>query len=242
MSQPAYRPYRQLLTAFLVIALGLTLSACTSTRPYQVSDDERPSAKRILLMPTDVVVLQVGTTGLPLPRERWTQKVQNGFASTARELLSDRGRQLVRYRTDDNAVVPYQREELPAIRMQRAVMQTVLNQRYGDAAPLPDAAPANWTLGTSVAPLRQAYDADLALFLIYRQATSSTGRTVMTLVQTALFGAIQPTSQSVAFASLVDLRTGELVWTNVLQAQGFDTNEPNAINERARELLTEMPL
>lgn len=242
MKQATHRTTRRALRLWLTPALILALAACSQTRPHRFVDERPSEADRVLLMPPDIVVLQVGAAGLPLPREQWTARVRDAFADTAQRLMAERDTELVRYRADDQAIEPYPEEEIPAIRLQRAVMQTTLKHHYGRGEPLPAEAKRQWTLGSTVEPLRETYDADLALFLIYRQANADTSRTVMTLVQLALFGAIQPTSQSVAFASLVDLRTGRLVWTNLLQAQGFDVNAPSAVDDRARELFTEIPL
>lgn len=231
--------FRALLLTCLA---GLGLGACTQTQPYQLVDERPPRAERVLLMPVDVMVLEVGATGLPLPREQWTNDVRDGFATTAARVLRDRNLELVRYPERDHTVVPYRPNELPALRLQRAVMRSVLAHHYGDGDQLPADASDQWNLGDSVAPLRERYDANVALFITYRQANASTGRAVLNVISTVLSGALQPSSQSVAFASLVDLQTGQFIWTNVLQSQGFDANAPDQIADRARELLTEMPL
>lgn len=242
MKQATRRTTRSVRALWLGSALMVGLAGCSQTRSHQFVEEAPAEADRVLLMPPDIVVLQLDATGLPLPRQEWTTQVEDGFAATAQRLLAERESQLVRYRADGDVIVPYRDDELPAVRLQRALMQTALNHHYGEGEPLPADAETQWSLGTSVAPLRDNYDADLALFVVYRQANADTGRTMLTLVQIALFGALQPTSQSVALASLVDLRSGRLVWTNLLQAQGFDMNAPSEVEDRARELLTEMPL
>lgn len=196
-------------------------------------------------MPLDVVALEVGTSGLPLAHPDWTRKARAAMADAVEATLEERGAALVRYRADDGRIVPYADAHLPAVRLHQAVRDAIVAYHYrarpGRSLPT-RSGDFDWTLGGSVRALGHDYDADYALFLVYRQATSTGGRALLTAATFLLFGAIQPTSQSIGFATLVDLETGDVVWTNLLQGQALDVSPPDGLRRRGRELLSELPL
>ena len=231
-------------TASLAVLLGL--SACVQTQPYlakKITPADGPV--RVLLMPPDVAILELATAGVPLPRADWTRAAHDGLIEAVADTLQNRHAELVRYRRAEG-VVPYAKEHLEALALHETVLQTILTYRYTPrqrqlALPTKQGG-LDWTLGESVARLRADYAADYALFLIYRQATSTPGRALLAAASLVLFGFIQPTSQAVGLASLVDLSTGAVVWTNLLQSQSLDVNQPDSIHDRGIKLLSGLPL
>lgn len=231
-------------TASLAVLLGL--SACVQTQPYLAKEITPVSGPvRVLLMPPDVAILEIATAGVPLPRADWTGAAQASLVEAVADTLQSRNAELVRYRRAQG-VVPYAKQHLEALALHETVLQTILTYRYTPRQrrlSLPTKQGGlDWTLGESVAPLRADYDADYALFVIYRQATSTPGRALLAAASLALFGFIQPTSQAVGLASLVDLATGAVVWTNLLQSQSLDVNRPDGIHDRGMKLLSGVPL
>lgn len=243
-----YRAERGRLTrATAALTLVLALSACVQTQPY-VATKIRPASgpARVLLMPVDVAILELSTAGLPLPRADWTSAAQQSLVDAVADTLQSRSATLIRYRRAEG-VVPYAKAHFEALALHETVLQTILTYRYTPQQRRQLSLPTkqeglDWTLGESVAALRADYAADYALFLIYRQATSTPGRALLAAASLALFGFIQPTSQAVGFASLVDLETGDVVWTNLLQSQSLDVNRPDGIHNRGLKLLAGLPL
>ncbi|MCO6441288.1 MAG: hypothetical protein J5I81_09410 [Nitrococcus mobilis] len=238
-----YRLTRRTLAA---LAVPFALAACVQVQPYLAK--KLPSATepvRVLLMPPDVAAIELATAGVPLPRADWTALAQDGLVEAVADTLKKHGAELIRYRRAAG-IVPYAEEHLEAIALHEAVLQTILTYRYAppqQRAALPTRQEGlAWTLGESVAPLRTDYAADYALFLIYRQATSTVERALFAAVSFVLFGFMQPTSQSVGIASLIDLDTGAVVWTNLLQGQSLDVNRPDSIRDRGERLLSGLPL
>jgi len=233
---------RALCTGLAVLALG----ACVQAQPYRAEDaGAADEGARVVLMPPDVVVLELATAGVPLPRADWSADVEKALVTAVREKLQGSRAEMVRYRTTDE-VVPYADSHRDMVALHQTVLQSILTYRYrgqGQGPELPTKGDKlDWTLGETVAPLRADYEADYALFLTYRQATATAGRALMAAATFVLFGAIQPTSQSLGLASLVDLSTGEVVWTNVIQGQALDVSKPSNVRSRGEKLLSELPL
>jgi hypothetical protein len=79
----------------------------------------------------------------------------------------------------------------------------------------------DWTLGEDAVRFGRATGMDYALFLHAQDSFASSGRTALQVVGLAGciigFCAPQGGGGQSAYASLVDLKTGEVVWFNVLQ-------------------------
>lgn len=237
---------RQVLTATL---LALLLAGCVQVQPHRAEKPAAHADARVLLMPPDVLVLEATAAGLTFPKPDWTATAESELVAAAEARLAEHGASLMRYRPAEG-VVPYAPAHLPAIELHETVLSTILTFRYSSAPSSDQRAPRletkgehlAWTLGDTVGPLREDYDADYALFLIFRQVTSSGGRALLSAAAAYFFLAIGPTSQAIGLASLVDLHSGEVVWTNVLQGQGMDIGNPDNLDHKGRELLSELPL
>ncbi|EAR21700.1 hypothetical protein NB231_03185 [Nitrococcus mobilis Nb-231] len=235
------------LTRVLAALVGpLALAACIQVQPY-LAKGVPPATKpvRVLLMPPNVAALELTTAAAPLPRADWTELAQDSLVEAVADTLKKHGAQMIRYRRATE-VMPYAEDHLEAIALHEAVLQTILTYRYAPAqqrAALPTKPEGlDWTLGESVTRIKTDYAADYALFLTYRQATSTVERALFAVVSFVLFGFIQPTSQSIGLASLVDLNTGAIIWTNLLQGQSLDVNRPDGIRDRVEQLLSGLPL
>mgnify|MGYP006887600109 CR=1 FL=1 len=90
----------------------------------------------------------------------------------------------------------------------------------------------------SVAAISRSHEADYALFLYVRDSYASAGR-VAVIVVAALMGAGVPGGSQVGFASVVDLKTGDIVWFNRLVRQAGDLRTPDAAAETVRALVSD---
>ncbi len=75
----------------------------------------------------------------------------------------------------------------------------------------------DWSLGPGISALADEHDADYGLFVYYRDYQASGGRVAFAILAAAA-GAAVATGSEHGFASLVDLRTGDIVWFNVVGA------------------------
>jgi hypothetical protein len=99
----------------------------------------------------------------------------------------------------------------------------------------------DWSLGSSVASLPGAKDADYALFIYNRDAYGSTGRKVLQVLALLGPGIAVKSGEHMGYAGLVDLKTGDLLWLNADGAIGGDVRETDGSEKRVRQLLEDFP-
>ncbi len=89
--------------------------------------------------------------------------------------------------------------------------------------------------------LRDEFGADYALFVFMRDSYASAGR-VAVIAVAALLGVGMQGGVQLGFASLVDLRTGEVMWFNRLVSGVGDLRTPEPARQAIESLLTDVPL
>jgi hypothetical protein len=110
-------------------------------------------------------------------------------------------------------------------RLHGAVGNSIARHKYlGDDLPTKRRKGLDWTLGSQAIALGQKTGMDYALFMHAEDSFASTGRVALQVLGIAgcLVGFCAPNiggAGQFAYASLVDLRTGEVVWFNVLSAR-----------------------
>ena len=95
----------------------------------------------------------------------------------------------------------------------------------------------DWTPRPRRAELREATGADYALFTYVRDSYTSGGRAAMRVIGFLLLGGDIGGGMQVGVASLVDLRTGQVVWHNLLVDQTGDLRDAAGARETAGDLL-----
>lgn len=212
----------------VVPILGLaafSLSACVQTRQYADVEFAPPQGQyKLLVMRPDVSVGSVTTGGMVEPRADWTEQARANLIAAMKAQQADRG---------GDVVIMDRRDSLPGVepetvaeleRLHYAVGQSIALHRYsGRYLPTKRGKGLDWTLGSDAVRLGQRTGMDYALFLYAEDSFASTGRVALQVLGVAgcVVGFCAPTiggGGQFAYASLVDLRTGEVVWFNVLQA------------------------
>jgi NAD(P)H-hydrate repair Nnr-like enzyme with NAD(P)H-hydrate epimerase domain len=95
----------------------------------------------------------------------------------------------------------------------------------------------NWTLGPGVAVVRDKTGADYALFTYIRDSYASADRKAAMVIG-ALFGIGTPGGVQYGFISLVDLRTGQIVWANQVIRPTGDLRTSGPAQETIDVMLT----
>jgi hypothetical protein len=209
----------------ILIAAALTLPACVETRQYADLDFTPPQGNyKLLVMRPDVSVGSVTTGGMVEPRADWTEQARTNLINALRTQQATRG---------GNVLILERRDSLPGVepetvaeleRLHYAVGQSIALHRYlGRYLPTKRGKGLDWTLGQDAVRLGQRTGMDYALFLYAEDSFASTGRIALQVLGVAgcFVGFCAPNiggGGQFAYASLVDLRTGEVVWFNVLQA------------------------
>jgi hypothetical protein len=101
----------------------------------------------------------------------------------------------------------------------------------------------DWSLGPGVQEIGVPLSADYALFVYASGSYADTGRVVTMVVMAALFGASVPLGNQVAFASLVDLHTGNILWFNLtVTGEVNDMTKESGSASLVKTLLKDIPL
>jgi hypothetical protein len=206
-----------------IAVAALALAGCVQTR--QVADvyfTPPQGDYRLLVMRPDVTVNSLTTGGMAEPRADWTEQARANIVQALRAQQADSG---------GNVQVMDRRDSLPGVsadtvadleRLHAAVGNSIALHKYlGAYLPSKRRRGLDYTLGEDAVALGQKTGFDYALFLYAEDNVASTGRTALQVLGVAgcAIGFCAPSGGSgqFAYASLVDLRTGDVVWFNVLQ-------------------------
>jgi hypothetical protein len=224
----------------LVICMALLATACTTTNQKFADRTaaKPPAGARILVVEPDVQLSIITIAGIEEPRADWTKSAQANLDAAVQGVLKSRAHQ---FREMDPGEAQDGRVG-QLLRLHEAVGRSILAIDYGGLKLPTKKNRFDWTLGEGAQALAQAYDADYALFTYGRGSYSSTGRKVA-MVGAALLGAALPPGGQQAFTSLVDLKTGRVVWFNVARAApNADMRDPEGARAFVDVVMKDAPL
>ena len=210
--------------AFALMAAGsLALGGCVQTRQVADVEFEPPQGDySLIVMRPDVQVGSVTAGGLVEPRAEWSEQARRHVLDALRTQQAGRG---------GRTLVAESRESIPGVdpklvadleRLHNAVGNSIaLHKYFGAELPTKSRQGIDWTLGEDAVKLGRATDTDYALFLYAQDSIASTERVALQVLGIAgcFIGFCAPAGGGgqIAYASLVDLRSGDVVWFNVLQ-------------------------
>jgi hypothetical protein len=208
-----------------VVAASVALCGCVQTRQYADVQFTPPKGDyKLLVLRPDVTVGSLTTGGMVEPRADWTEQARASIIQALKSQQAGRGGKvtIVEHR---NALPGVSEQELADVeRLNYAVDQSIVLHKYlGDYLPTKRGRGLDWTLGPDAVKLGQKTGYDYALFLHAEDEVASGGRVALGLLGLAgcFIGFCAPNvggQQQLDYASLVDLKTGEVVWFNVVTA------------------------
>jgi len=209
----------------LALAAAVALGGCVQTRQFADVQFTPPQGDyRLLVLRPDVTVGALTTGGMVEPRAEWTEEARSNIIAALRAQQTSRGGKLT---------IVEHRNELPGVpeqeladveRLNFVVDESIVEHKYlGDYLPTKRGRGLDWTLGQDAVRLGQQSGYDYALFLHAEDQVASKGRIALGLVGLAgcIVGFCAPNiggAEQLDYASLVDLKTGEVVWFNVVDA------------------------
>src|SRR4051794_22272663 len=209
----------------LALAATVALGACVQTRQYADVQFTPPSGDyKLLVLRPDVTVGSLTTGGMVEPRADWTDQARAGIVTALRSQQAGRGGNvtIIEHR---NAVPGVTEQEVADVeRLNLAVDQSIVDAEYlGNSLPTKRHRGLEWTLGQDAVTLGRKTGYDFVLFLHAEDEVASKGRVALGLLGLAgcFIGFCAPNvggQQQLDYASLVDLRTGKVVWFNVVAA------------------------
>ena len=233
----------------IALMLSVSLSACVQTRQYADLNFTPPSGDyNLIVMRPDVQVGSVKTGGMVEPRADWTETARENLIVALREQQAARGGDVTILESRDGLEAQGVSAETIASleRLHNAVGNSIaLHKYYRQNLPTKRGMGLDWTLGEEAVAFGEATGHDYALFLYASDSFASTGRVLLNVVGVAgcFIGFCAPGvggGQQLAYASLVDLETGEVVWFNLLQSQQGDIRTPEGAAKMVERLLDRM--
>lgn len=220
------------------ITLAVFLGGCASTQNVQQistleSIGDHP---KVLVMPPDIRYYLVTVGGLPEPHAEWTEAARENFSAAMLEHAASTGSDLHVLDVKDLRPVEVQYSKL-----HEAVGLSVMLHHFGvDKLPSKEKR-FDWSLGPGVNDLAEEYGADYALFVFYRDEQASGGRVAFAILAAAAVGAYVGAGSEYGFASLVDLKTGDIVWFNAVTVGSGELRDPEGARTAVKTLFKDMP-
>ncbi|HYG55362.1 MAG TPA: hypothetical protein VD965_08695 [Burkholderiales bacterium] len=227
----------KLSAALLAFALTCAAPALAQSRHLAPGFAALPKSATVVLMPADVELFSISAGGVFEPRADWTEAALRHFNAS----LAEKKRALgVPFKPLTDADLD-QFAELVALH--RAVASAIGLHHFGSSALLLPTKEKrlDWSLGPSVQAIRRATGADYALFTWVRDSYASEERKA-TMLAFAVLGAISFAGGiQAAYASLVELETGRIVWFGDLFRSRGDLRNAESAREVLDALFTDFP-
>ena len=235
-----------MVNRILVFALvTMACAACTTTQKQAAPDFKPPQGNyKVIIMRPDIAVSLLTAGGTTEPREDWTNTArENVLAAVKKQQLIQGGTTQVATTREEAGGSPAQVLELE--RLHEAVGLSIKLHKYLPYAALPTKKDKfDWTLGEAAVQYGQASGYDYALFLFARDSFASSGRAAVQALGflgcAVGFCVIPRGGIQQGFASLVDLKSGNVVWFNYLFSEVGDIRTPDGANDMVKRLLSSM--
>ena len=234
----------------LALAMCVTLFAAAPASGQERSATKQgfelapKSGKKILVFRPSVQVGSQSTGGMFEPNGEWTDSAKRNLQVALEKLQTKLGNEIIvapeAYGEDAQKLAEH-------MALFAAVSDAVIEYQFFRGNRLPTKKRDNkedvfdWSLGSGVADLPGAKDADYGLFLYNRDAYGSTGRKVLQVLAMLGPGIPVKSGEHQGYAGLVDLKTGDILWLNADAAMGGDVREAEGADKRAAQLLEDFP-
>lgn len=204
----------------------LTSVGCTTTRQYSQTDFAPPEGDfRMVVMPLDVTVSSLTAGGLTEPNEEWTNTARDMLTTAIQNQQQTKGGS-VDLVTPDSCQDCNSPQMLDLVSLHNAVGQSILMHKVANVSLPTKENTFDWTLGDTAVQYGDASGYDYALFLFAENSFATGGRKALQVAGLAscLIGvcAVVDGGNQLAFASLIDLNTGNVSWFNFLFSEVGD--------------------
>jgi hypothetical protein len=233
----------------LTCLLSLALPAAAQDRDRVATGAEGAPVQvqgRVAVVEPDIELSLMTAGGLEEPRREWSDRARELFPAAVDQALGRYGTVgVVHYLLPDD--LPAKSRLGQVVRLNEAVATTIAIHTQPGSELATKGARLDWTLGPGVQELQTATGADYALFFYIRDSYASGGRKAMRvlgLIAGAAMGGVMDIGggRQVGVATLVDLRTGQVVWFNLVSNQSGDLRDPLGAAQTAEKMLAGFPL
>lgn len=190
----------------------------------------------VAVMMPDVELFSISAGGVAEPKADWTESAQRHLQDALKKKMGDLAVSATFLSEADS-------DAYAAIgALHAAVARSIAIHHMGQGSlRLPTKNnQLDWSLGEAVAPIREKLAADYALFIWMRDSYASSERKAA-MIALALLGVGIGGGVQTGYASLVDLRTGQVMWFNQLLRPNGDLREQGPAGETLTALLLDFP-
>jgi hypothetical protein len=226
---------------FTVFLVSIALIGCAQTEVKQKTGHyESKQSVSVLLMPIDIELSMLTAGGIKEVRADWTEAAKQHIAKTLKRQLAQYDDKLLEYVEPQDPSIVQDHNQI--IKLHGLVGSTIMLHSLVPATTPPTVKNSfAWSLGEEVSSLREASGADYGLFIFIRDSYATAGRKAL-IVISAPFGIGISGGSQIGFATLVDLRDGNIVWFNRFFKQTGDLRTENAAYSAVQELIKDIPL
>ena len=191
-----------------------------------------PKDAKVAIMPSDIEIFSISGGGLLEPRADWTEAATRNFRGALQKRKGTLGLNAIEVSERDA-------DEFAELNsLHAAVARSIEMHHFGSGAmQLPTkAGKLDWSMGESTRAVKKATGADYAIFSWVRDSHASDERkaAMVAIAVLSLGRAIPRGGFQTAYASLVELDTGRVLWFGRLRRDSGSLKESE---EDARETL-----
>ena len=200
-----------------------------------------PADASVVFAPIDVELYTLSAGGQREPRADWTEAARRHIASALRAWAA--GAHLSASEMD--AQVAEAHAEL--LQLQDTLVDALVTHHTGPIRLPSKRGQLDWSFGSALQPLQQATGARYCLYTYVRDSYASSERKAMIGLVAAAAAAFSGSfallgaGQQAAYAMLVDLQTGRVVWFNEQFNLHADLRDSSAAADSVNTLLAEFP-
>ena len=224
------------ILAVFVLAAFFGPFACAQSKNLAPGFSSLPGGAKVLLLPVDVELFSISAGGIPEPRADWTADAQKFMDAALSSKL--KGLNLDLIAVDEKAADDFAEQ----VGLHAAVARSIdIHHSIGGTWALPSKqGKLDWSFDDAMVPLQQRFGAQYGLFAYVRDSYASNERKVA-MVALALLGVGLSGGAQVGYASLVDLKSGRVIWFSHLARASGDLRERSAAAESVDALMTGFP-
>lgn len=233
---------KKFITKFALVCFCIAVLAACETKSFYRSATlgEGKGERSVVLMPIDIELGEKLAGGLVEPKAEWTDTGRQLMTEAIEHKLREQNARLI-VANPGLVLDDPNNPELKLLKLHEAIGTAIMIHKISGFAPLPSKSDKfDWTLGPDAQLLKARYGSDYALFVWMRDSYASAGRAAAIAVGLLLGVYVQGGTQ-VGFATLVDLKTGDVVWINRLARESGDLRKPEGARGTVALLLDEFP-
>ena len=227
----------------LIAWLALAMAGCAGPTAHVLTRTPKPppltSGTTILLMEPDIQLFEMTAGGLLEARADWTATAKENVNAALVNIFEAKHATIVPYAAPTDPTAEHLHVQLT--KLHERVADTIVNERLPMLRLGGKGEVFDWSLGDQANALAEGSGAEYALFVRFLDSYASKGRIAL-IVLYALLDAPLAGGTQTGFASLVELKTGDLVWCNSMQNfTGGDLRTPERAREAVQALLADFP-